>query len=202
MVSEAAFVDHYEVLQLSPRADAETVERVYRVLAKRFHPDNQATGNVDRFAEVCSSYAVLSDPQSRASYDVKYDETRALQWRIFDQDSAGDQRSEDQRVFHGVLSLLYVARRRDTVQGGLGQIFLEKTLGVPTEHLEFPLWYLKQHGWIEILDNGQFAITVAGIDKLADQELALPEDRLLAESSEPAQSNVEARERLLTASEV
>ena len=32
------FVDHYEVLQISPNADAETVQRVYRMLAQRYHP--------------------------------------------------------------------------------------------------------------------------------------------------------------------
>ena len=31
--------DHYEVLQLSPRADADTISRVFRHMAKRLHPD-------------------------------------------------------------------------------------------------------------------------------------------------------------------
>jgi hypothetical protein len=41
------------------------------------------------------------------------------------------------------------------------------------------VWYLKQHGWIEVLDTGQYAITVAGIDKIGGRELSLPADRLL-----------------------
>src|ERR1700734_3489023 len=36
--------DHYEILRLSHMADPETIERVYRTLARRFHPDNQETG--------------------------------------------------------------------------------------------------------------------------------------------------------------
>ena len=33
-------IDHYEVLQVSHRADLQTIQRVYRHLAKRYHPDN------------------------------------------------------------------------------------------------------------------------------------------------------------------
>jgi curved DNA-binding protein CbpA len=182
-VTQRPFVDYYEVLQLSQTADAETVERVYRLLAKRYHPDNQETGNSHRFAEVHEAYEALSEPKRRAEYDVRYDENRSMQWKIFDQGTAADGREEDRRIFHGILSLLYVARRRDPVSGGLGTVNLEKLLGVPRQHLEFPVWYLKQRGWIERLDNGQFAITVSGVDKLADRELSLPEDRLLAASS-------------------
>ena len=54
-------VDHYEVLQISPNADQETVQRVFRLLAQRFHPDNQATGNAARFRELHDAYQVLND---------------------------------------------------------------------------------------------------------------------------------------------
>ena len=191
-MTERPFVDYYEVLQLSPNATAETVERVYRLLAKRYHPDNQTSGDATRFAELLEAYQILSEPNSRASYDVKYDAHRSNTWKVFDQQTAGDGRAEDKRLFHSILSLLYVARRRDPQAGGLGSLYLEKMLGCPNEHLNFPLWYLRQRGWVETLDNGQMAITVAGIDKLQGQELALPNDRLLpasTESTSPAGSN-------------
>jgi len=190
-VTSRGFVDHYEVLQLSQNANAETVERVYRLLAKRYHPDNQTTGNSDKFTEIRESYEILSDPEKRASYDVGYDENRSQVWKIFDQESASDGREEDRRIFHGILSLLYVARRRDVRNPGLGAVYLEKMLGCPQQHLEFPVWYLKQRGWVETMENGQFAITVEGVDKLADRDLELKPDRLLAESplSESSESN-------------
>ena len=177
------FVDHYEVLQLSPRATSETIERVYRLLAKRYHPDNQETGNLERFAEVREAFEVLSNSDRRAAYDVKHDEMQAIQWKVFNQESAEEGRGEDRRIIHAILSILYVERRRDPLRGGLGMVFIERTLGVPEEHLKFPLWYMKQHGWIETLDTGQVAITIEGIDRLADKDLALREDRLLDESS-------------------
>lgn len=181
-MTEQPFVDYYEVLQLSPNATADTVERVYRLLAKRLHPDNQETGNADRFADLLDAYTVLSDPERRAKYDIRYDEHRSVQWKIFDQQSAAGGQEADQQTFQGVLSLLYVARRRNPRSGGLGQIQIERLLGVPEQHLEFPLWYLRQHGWIEVLDSGQLAITVAGIDYLGNRELTLPANRLLGPS--------------------
>ena len=186
------FVDYYEALQLSANATAETLERVYRLLAKRYHPDNQTTGDAQKFAEVHTAFQVLADPERRAEYDVRYDEQRGEQWKIFDQKSAGNDREEDRRLFHGILSLLYIARRRDPHSGGLGAVTLEKMLGCPQQHLEFPLWYLKERGWIQILDSGQLAITVEGIDKLSTKDLALPKDRLLAESSLVRDSKSEA----------
>ncbi len=178
-----SFVDHYETLQLSSTATHEVIERVYRVLAKRYHPDNQNTGDALRFSNIQTAYETLSDPPTRAQYDVQYDANRSQQWRIFDQNSAGDEREEDRRLFHGILALLYVAKRRDPKSGALGVVTLETMLGCPQQHLEFPLWYLKKRGFIEITDNGQFGITVDGVDKLSRDEQTLPLDRLLTSSS-------------------
>jgi curved DNA-binding protein len=52
-------VDYYEVLQVSTSADQETIDRVYRLLAQRFHPDNQQTGDENRFRTLGEAYAVV-----------------------------------------------------------------------------------------------------------------------------------------------
>jgi curved DNA-binding protein len=186
------FVDHYEVLQLSPRATADMVERVYRMLAKRYHPDNLETGDSEKFSKIHEAYQTLNDAERRAAYDVAYENVQNVQWKVFDQTAANDGRAEDRQIIHAILSLLYVERRRDPMKGGLGAIILESMLGVPQEHLQFPLWYVKQHGWIEVLDSGQIAITIAGIDKLANQDLELRRDRLLPASSLSTDESVEA----------
>lgn len=182
-MSDSAFVDHYETLQLSPKATGEMIERVYRILAKRYHPDNQDTGDALAFSQVHQAFEVLTDPVRRAAYDVKYEENRVLTWKIFKQEGATDHRADDRRLFHAILSLLYIARRRDPEAGGLGSVTLENMLGCPQEHLRFPIWYLKQRGWIERLESGYIAITADGVDKLGNDDLALPQNRLLAESS-------------------
>jgi curved DNA-binding protein len=182
------FRDLYEDLQLSPNASSETVERVYRLLAKRYHPDNQDTGNAQKFSEVHAAYEVLADPTRRAAYDVTYGQYRSDTWRVFDQRSADDDRETDRQIFQGILSLLYAARRQNPLQGGLGSVSLEKTLGCPREHLDFPLWYLKARGWIETLDTGQFAITIDGIDKVTKREFEMPADRLIPETASALRS--------------
>jgi curved DNA-binding protein CbpA len=185
-VTEEKFVDHYEVLQLSPNATGETVERVYRFLAKRYHPDNQDTGDPVQFAAIHTAYELLANPVSRASYDAKYEHNRAITWKIFKQEGADDSRADDKRLFHGILSLLYIARRRDPENGGLGPVTLETMLGCPQQHLEFPIWYLKKRGFVERMGNGYIAITADGIDKLGSDDLALPADRLITDRSSEA----------------
>src|SRR5438046_6777327 len=174
--------DYYETLQLSPNADEETISRVFRILVKRYHPDNADTGNTKKFNEVMEAYRVLSDPEKRAAYDVRYDENRATVLKLFDEASASDSFESDRRVCEGILSLLYVARRRDPGRGGVGVIQMERLLGCPSQHLEFPLWYLRQKTWVERLENGLLAITAADDDKVIEQNNSvLRSDRLLAE---------------------
>ena len=190
-MSERPFVDHYEVLQLSPNASGDTIERVYRILAKRYHPDNLDTGDADMFAQLRDAFGVLSSPEARAKYDVQYEQNRSTKWKIFAQDTAGDSRENDRRILYGILSVLYIARRRDPENGGLGAVTLEKMLGCPAEHLRFPLWYLKERGWTERLENGMLAITADGVDKL-EHDPMLPANRLLPSATSAADDSPSA----------
>lgn len=163
---DSSLPDYYELLQVSPRADKETIERVFRHLAKRYHPDNHDSGNADKFAEIVSAYDLLSDPVQRAAYDVGYAHVREARWKIFNQDSAMNEISDDSRIRLAILSLLYVARRNNTIEPGIGTVELERILTVSREILEFQMWYLRENGWVERLTTGQFAITAPGVDKL------------------------------------
>jgi curved DNA-binding protein len=181
------FHDFYEVLQLSPNADSDTISRVFRMLVKRYHPDNPATGHDRKFNDIVQAYRVLSDPEKRAAYDVTYDENRAAVMKIFEEASTADTFEDDQRIFEGILSLLYIARRRDPERGGMGVIQLERLLGCPAEHLEFHIWYLTEKNWIARQNNGQFAITVNGIDRMIeDNALVLRRDRMIGKGNTPA----------------
>ena len=64
-MSSDIFTDYYEDLQISPNADNETLERVYRLLAKRYHPDNDQTGDTDRFNLISRAFEILSDPEKK-----------------------------------------------------------------------------------------------------------------------------------------
>ena len=72
MASDSSFVDYYEVLQISPNAQPETIQRVYRLLAQLYHPDNKETGDQALFEQVLQAYRVLSDPEKRAAYDIEH----------------------------------------------------------------------------------------------------------------------------------
>ena len=183
-MTERPFVDLYEVLQLSPNANAETVERVYRLLAKRYHPDNQTTGDASTFAQVHEAYEILADPHRRAEYDVHYDENRRLQWKIFDQASATDGREQDRRIFHGILSLLYVARRRDPHAGGLGAVNLERLLGITQQDLRVrALVHAPAPVARPCSTPGSSPSRSRALTSWARRDLALPEDRLLPAAS-------------------
>src|SRR5262245_28627171 len=183
--TDDGFSDYYEVLQLSANADGETIDRVYRMLAKRYHPDNHLTGNADRFRLIAEAHRVLSNPEERAAFDARYEENRGAVMKILDDTSKADSFAGDQRIFDAILSLLYISRRRDARKGGLGILQLERLLGFPSEHLEFHTWYLRQKGWIERLENGQLSITAEGVDRVIERNaVSVSQDRLLSAANQ------------------
>ena len=68
--------DYYEILQLSPNAESDTIERVYRLLARRYHPHQPDTGNLEMFLKLYEAHRVLSDPEQRVEYDTRRRETK------------------------------------------------------------------------------------------------------------------------------
>src|SRR6185295_15191062 len=66
------FIDFYELMQISPNAELDTIQRVYRMLVVRYHPDNPHTGDVDKFLLLKQAYETLCDAQRRAIYDLQY----------------------------------------------------------------------------------------------------------------------------------
>ena len=172
-MSSSQLADYYEILQVSPRADRETIERVFRHLANRYHPDNHDSGDADKFSQLVEAHTVLSDPEQRATYDVNYERVREARWRLFDQKSSTSEIVTDARIRLGILSLLYVARRNNSNEPGVGVMELERVLSIPDSVLQFQTWYLRENNWIERLSTGMWAITAAGVDKLF--ELGGPE---------------------------
>ncbi len=158
------FVDYYEVLQISPNADEETVHRVYRIQAQRFHPDNLETGNAERFRALAEAYQVLSNPRSRASYDVEYRRGQARTVReTFTAVPASHPQDEVKRR-EEILRQLYRRRQTHPDQPSLGLRELEALLGTPREHFEFSLWYLKERGYLTRSDSARHIITIKGVE--------------------------------------
>jgi hypothetical protein len=94
---EHSLPDAYEVMQLSPNADAETISRVYRMFAFRYHPDNQETGNSEMFLRLAEAHEILSDPEKRAHYDAAHRGARRPRTKIFDKPSPSTSKEREKR---------------------------------------------------------------------------------------------------------
>jgi curved DNA-binding protein CbpA len=146
--------DYYDLLQVSPSAELETIHRVYRMLAQRFHPDNQETGNPSRFREISEAYRVLSDPEERARYDVQHQQHRHDRWRLVSTGGSADNDFElEEMVRLTVLEVLYTKRRMEPREPAIFALDLESMTGRPREHLEFTIWYLGQKKYLVIRDS-------------------------------------------------
>jgi len=159
------FKDYYEILEISPNANSDTVDRVFRYLAQRYHPDIQDTGNQHRFVEIVKAHETLRNPESRAQYDIEYKKYVGRSSIAPEVNREPEAPYEDSVIQEKLLSLLYVKRRRNMNNPGLGNLELERLSGCPREFLEFHLWYLKEKGLISRLDNGLMSITATGVDQ-------------------------------------
>jgi curved DNA-binding protein len=187
-MSENTFTDYYEDLQVSSNADVETIERVYRLLAKRYHPDNNGTGGAEKFNIITTAYRELSDPEKRAAFDVTYEKERTRQLKSVSEASCPEGFETDQQIRHSILSILYVEIRKDPTHPGIGLWQLEKFLGWPEKILEFHTWYLKEKDWIKRTDTGGYAITASGVDVVEENELTIGKDRLITYNDDLSKS--------------
>jgi molecular chaperone DnaJ len=70
--------NHYDTLNVNPKATPAEIKQAYRRLAKLFHPDSQSeTADPDKIVEVNAAYEVLSDPRRRRSYDAQIRSSRS-----------------------------------------------------------------------------------------------------------------------------
>jgi len=173
------FVDYYELLQLSPNADADTIEHSFRYFAKKFHPDNPESADADRFRQIVDAHRTLADPKSRAGYDVHYQNYWNGKWRLASEAGNSSTFDNDRAIRERLLSLLYVQRRRNINSPGMGEYAIARLLFTPPELVEFHLWYLKAKGWVERLNTGLLAITVSGVDQVELNRLILSPDHML-----------------------
>src|SRR5580704_11542842 len=133
--------DYYEILEISPKASPETIERIFRYLAKRYHPDNRDTGDVGRFSEILDAYTALKNPDKRAEYDAQHQNHSHFGRKLAEEAALGKGGVRDVDIQDKLLSIFYVKRRQDIHKPGISDFELERLLGSSPEHLEFHLWY-------------------------------------------------------------
>ncbi|THJ65991.1 J domain-containing protein [Arthrobacter echini] len=68
-MADAPRRSYYDILGVSPSADARTIKSAYRRAARAAHPD--LGGNATAFHDVAVAYETLGDPQLRERYDAE-----------------------------------------------------------------------------------------------------------------------------------
>jgi curved DNA-binding protein CbpA len=167
MIEASKFIDYYETLEISPNANSGTIERMFRYLAQRYHPDNPDSGDRLRFDAIMEAYDALRDPVKRAQFDIEYKNHSNFSWKLASEASNGKGIEHDVDIQSRLLSILYVRRRQSIKDPGIGNYTLERLLDCPVEHLEFHLWYMREKGWVGMTESGMFAITAEGVDRAA-----------------------------------
>jgi curved DNA-binding protein CbpA len=188
MTEASKFTDYYEILEISPNANSGTIERMFRYLAQRYHPDNRETGDRASFDALMEAYDTLKDPARRAQYDIEHKSHSSVRWKLTEEASDSKNIDQDSDIQNKLLSILYVKRRQNIREPGIGHLGLERMIGCPAEHLEFHLWYLKAKGWIGVTENGMLAITAEGVDH-ANSEMHRKPARLLTDQTNGNGSN-------------
>ena len=63
--------DPYVVLGVKKDASAAEIKKAYRVLAKKYHPDQNkdAPGAKEKFSQATQAYEILGDKDKRAKFD-------------------------------------------------------------------------------------------------------------------------------------
>ncbi len=171
--------DYYKILQVDPRADLDIIGRAYRLLAKRYHPDNLETGDERKFENLITAYRILSDPKERSAYDDNHQVENDYQNNIFSYAPRSETAEEETRLYQAILLMLYFARRRDSNKPGIGLYEIGRLIDLPDKEAAFHIWYLKEKGWIQRVETGEFAITVEGVDEVIKNDLLTRKNNLL-----------------------
>lgn len=74
----------------------------------------------------------------------------------------------------GILSLLYDRRRVEPEAPGISVFDLETRMGLPREHLQFTIWYLKSKQYVTMGDNSDLVLTATGVDYLESNATKIP----------------------------
>jgi len=176
-MSEKRFVDYYELLEASPNAAEQTIERLFRLIAKDIHPDaNSGKGkngcsNTDaaKFTALVEAYHTLKDPETRAQYDKEYYRQQQLDKELVSESASAD---TDTMERHKMLALFYARRRKDMKNPGLASTTVETAMGASREVVDFHLWYFMKKGWVAREESGTISITAEGVDRIDEMNLA------------------------------
>lgn len=66
--------NYYEILEISQNASQEIIEKVYKILVKKYHPDlqenNSRIESEEKIKKINEAYDILSNPEKREKYNL------------------------------------------------------------------------------------------------------------------------------------
>ena len=193
MQGDGEFVDYYSLLEVGPGCSAKGLELAYHELAKRYHPDNRETADVDKFSEILGAYRVLRDPVTRAEYDQRHfphQSTPSASANLRFEEALDEKTAVHDAEMHArILLHLYRRRREKPTDAGVIQWLLQESLGCSEDEIEFHVWYLRAKGFIEITEGSALAITIAGVDEVIANSRTSEAERLLLTQAPIATQN-------------
>ena len=72
--------NYYEILEVNKKASKEIIEKAYKVLAKRYHPDLQEEKDKkqaeEKMKQINEAYTILIDDEKRKAYDIELNAKR------------------------------------------------------------------------------------------------------------------------------
>ena len=192
-------VNYYDLMQINPRAEIETIERVYRILAARYDPRNAQSGDPERFRMLTEAYQVLSNPVKRNEYDRWLESSQGAPLSIFLGKEFTDGIDAEAKIRIGVLCLLYSKRRANPDFAALSPLDMENLMAFPRERLLFSIWYLRAKRYVMQDDRSSFIITAEGVDFLESQ---LPTNQILYKIFRASEAGVMTYPKALTSKSV
>ena len=164
------FQDHYAILDVDSNSDSDAIQAAYAKLAQRYHPNNSATGDAEKFEAVNLAYEVLSDAELRSGFDkvkgVGQDQSAPKFTGLDFFNALG--RESVLRI--ALLCVLYDRRQIKPFAPSLSMRHLETILETTPDELSSVLWYLKQRGLVRSDDKSSLQITVDGMDFLENKK--------------------------------
>jgi hypothetical protein len=151
---------HQEIVQAAAESDPGTLERVYRKLAKQYHPDNQQTGSAEAFLRVREAFAALSAlaPGNNAPAEQIADDAAA--------GVPGEIIFEQRLRRMKILALLYRRKSGNCRETGLSPLEISVSTKSSPDDTDFALWYLLNKRAVTCGDSARYEITPEGIDLL------------------------------------
>lgn len=93
--------NYYQILEISENASSEIIEKAYKVLAKRYHPDVWPKDKLYlaeiKFKEITEAYKILSNPVSKHNYDIQLaNYISSLNQKLYNSQNASNQNNSNQ----------------------------------------------------------------------------------------------------------